>query len=130
MSLEKVAEQGGIPAQHDAVSVAGFAEDCVERRGAVTLHQDFGPRNDNARDSVELEHGALQQGGQVLDRPGEDVDGTFLEDPAGAGEAGDGMDGALARCRGDPVHRACVVRAHHEHAWTDPGATPRGWRAQ
>src|SRR6058998_3732941 len=46
VSLEKVAEQGGIPAQHDAVSVAGFAEDGVERGGAVTLHQGFGPRND------------------------------------------------------------------------------------
>ena len=51
---------------------------------------------------------------------------ALLEDPAGAGEAGDGVDRAVARRRGDPLCRAGVVRTQHEHAWADPGATPRG----
>ena len=80
VSLEEVAEQGGIPAQHDALSLAGFAEQRVERRGAVAIHQGFGPREHDVCDGRELEGSALQQRRQVLHRPGEDIHGAFLED--------------------------------------------------
>ncbi len=130
MSLEKVAERAGIPAQDDAPRVARFAEQGIERGGAVARDQRFGPREDNVRDGVELEGGALQQGGQVLGCPREDVYGPFLEDSAGAGEAGDGMDAGVRGCGGDPLCRAGVVRTQHEHAGTHAGATYRRWRAQ
>src|SRR5256886_10227118 len=122
VSLEKVAEQGGVPAQHDAVSVAGFAEGGVERGGAVAIYQGFGPREDDVCDGRKLECGALQQRGQVLGRPGENVDGALLEDALRAGEAGDGVDAAVARRGGRPFCPAPVVGADDEHG----GAPPPG----
>src|SRR5439155_5470117 len=82
------------------------------------------PCEDHARDRVEFERGTLQQRGQVLRRPGEDVDGALLEDAAGAGEAGDGVDGAVAGRRGHPFRRAPVVRTDNEHGRTRPGTPP------
>src|SRR2546422_7196634 len=54
----------------------------------------------------------------------------FRSHPARAAEAGDGVDGAVVRRRGDPLRRAGIVRTHHEHAWTDPGAMPRAQRTE
>src|SRR5256885_7345550 len=129
VSLEKVAEQGGVPAQHDAVSVAGFAEDGVERGGAVAVHQGFGPREDDVCDGRKLERGALQQRGQVLGRPGENVDGALLEDAPRAGEAGDGVDAAVAPRRGPPLCPAPVVGADDEDRRAPPPGPPPGPRA-
>src|SRR5207247_2181348 len=122
--------QGGIPAQQDAASVAGFAKHGVEHGGAVTLREGFGPREHHTCNGVDLERGALKERGQVFGRPGEHVDGALLQDPARAAEAGDGVDGAVVRRRGDPLRAARIVRTHHEHAWTDPGAMPRAQRTK
>src|SRR5213076_755075 len=51
-------EHGGIPAQHDAASVAGFAKHGVEHGGTVTLREGFGPREHHTGNGVELERGA------------------------------------------------------------------------
>ena len=110
VALEEVTKRGGVPAQHDAVRLARFAEQGVECGLVLARRELLRPREDDRGNGAEFQRRACDERGEVFHRAGEERDGAGFEEPGRAGEPRDGVDPNGIRCRGHPLCGGHVIR--------------------
>lgn len=113
VALEKIAELGGVPAQDDAAGVARLREQAVECGAVLARDGRLGPGENERLNGFELQSGAGNEGGEILDRAREDLRRLFLEESRGAGESGDGMQAPPRRRGRGPLGRPGGISAHN-----------------
>jgi len=123
-----MSQHRGVPAQHDAVRIARIAQQPVERGRLLARGEQFGPRDDDGGDGVQLDRGARDQRGNVFHRAGQNRYAALLEDAGGAGESGDGVNTNPRRSGGGPLRGGHIIGAQNQYGYPDPGAMPRDRR--